>query len=278
MTNHPSQEEAVSLTGVAETLLWPLWMRTEQARKDDGFFEDPLGIALIDKIKYDFAKFGKPNGWHAVRAKFSDDVVRRFLAEHPHGSVVALGEGLETQFWRVDNGTVRWFSVDLPESIAVRRRFLPSDRRNSLIACSALQPAWMDSLPRSNDAVLITAAGLLMYFSRQEVESLLRTIAARLPGAELFCDMIPKWYSQKTQKGLYTTARYRAPSMPFGLNQSEIAAFFRDAGGFEVIKATTYPEAYPSWSPVSAALMWIPWLRELAPSLVHARARRLTSA
>jgi hypothetical protein len=34
--------------------------------------------------------------------------VRRFLVEHPEGTVVALGEGLETQFWRVDNGLVRW--------------------------------------------------------------------------------------------------------------------------------------------------------------------------
>jgi hypothetical protein len=30
-------------------------------------------------------------------------VVRRFVAQHPAGTVVALGEGLETQFWRVDN-------------------------------------------------------------------------------------------------------------------------------------------------------------------------------
>jgi O-methyltransferase involved in polyketide biosynthesis len=32
-----------------------------------------------------------------------DREVRRFLAAHPGGTVVALGEGLETQFWRVDN-------------------------------------------------------------------------------------------------------------------------------------------------------------------------------
>ena len=30
--------------------------------------------------------------------------------------MVALGEGLETQFWRVDNGRVRWLTVDCPRS------------------------------------------------------------------------------------------------------------------------------------------------------------------
>jgi O-methyltransferase involved in polyketide biosynthesis len=56
---------------------------------------------------------------------------RRFLAANPDGTVVALGEGLETQFWRVDNGRVRWLTVDLPETIAAasRRRKLgdPTD-------------------------------------------------------------------------------------------------------------------------------------------------------
>lgn len=33
-----------------------------------------------------------------------DDAVRDFLAAHPDGTVVTLAEGLETQYWRVDNG------------------------------------------------------------------------------------------------------------------------------------------------------------------------------
>ena len=41
---------------------------------------------------------------------------------HPAGTVVALGEGLETQFWRPDNGRVRWLSVDLPAADRSDRR------------------------------------------------------------------------------------------------------------------------------------------------------------
>jgi len=45
-----------------------------------------------------------------------DEQVRRFLEEHPDGTVVGLAEGLETQAWRVDNGRMlfdvipRWAS------------------------------------------------------------------------------------------------------------------------------------------------------------------------
>ncbi|PYF02228.1 O-methyltransferase involved in polyketide biosynthesis [Rhodopseudomonas faecalis] len=272
MTDRQSPNNNFALTGVAETLLWPLWTRTTEARKLNGFFDDPIGIALIDHLDYDFAKFGRPNGWHAVRSKFSDNLIRRFLAAHPHGTVVALGEGLETQFWRTDNGSVHWISVDLPDAIAVRRRFLPPEPRNSLIACSALDAAWMDAVSAA-EPVFVSAAGLLMYFTRPEVEGLLRAIAERLPNAELFCDLIPPWLSRRTLKGLYTTRRYRTPAMPFGLGIDDIPVFLAGAGGFVVLQSVTYPQAFPEWSPVGAAAMRIPWLRRHAPSLVHAHLR-----
>ena len=60
-----------------------------------------------------------------------DAAVRRFLGSHPAGTVVALGEGLETQFWRLDNGQVRWLTVDLPETMDLRHRLLPDGPRQS---------------------------------------------------------------------------------------------------------------------------------------------------
>jgi O-methyltransferase involved in polyketide biosynthesis len=58
--------------------------------------------------------------------------------------VVALGEGLETQFWRVDDGRVRWLTVDLPMAVDVRRRLLGDDPpRRRTLAVSALDFSWM---------------------------------------------------------------------------------------------------------------------------------------
>lgn len=42
--------------------------------------------------------------WQALRAACFDRQVVRFLSDRPDATVVALGEGLGTQFWRVDNG------------------------------------------------------------------------------------------------------------------------------------------------------------------------------
>jgi O-methyltransferase involved in polyketide biosynthesis len=61
---------------------------------------------------------------------------------------VALGKGLETQFWRVGNGRVTWLSVDLPESISLRDELLPGSPRQRRLARSALiRAGWTRSIP-----------------------------------------------------------------------------------------------------------------------------------
>ena len=115
----------VDLSGVPQTLLWNLGRRAAAARTASSLLDDPLAIEVAGRLQYDFGDASRGAKWHAVRVATFDDAVRRFLSEHPAGTVVALGEGLETQFWRVDNGRVRWLSVDLPATLELRQQVLP---------------------------------------------------------------------------------------------------------------------------------------------------------
>jgi O-methyltransferase involved in polyketide biosynthesis len=85
--------------------------------------------------------------------------------------VVELAAGLETQFQRCDDGQVRWHCVVLPDAIAVRERFLPASSRCRYIGKSALDLSWLDDVEGSN-GVFVTAQGLFMYFTEQEVRGL----------------------------------------------------------------------------------------------------------
>ena len=74
-----------------------------------------MSIEAVDRLDYPFAeRFGQLFPAHArvqaVRVRTFDREVEDFLRQSPNGTVVALGEGLETQFWRVDNGSVRWLA------------------------------------------------------------------------------------------------------------------------------------------------------------------------
>jgi O-methyltransferase involved in polyketide biosynthesis len=219
----PRTSGKIVLDGVPETLLWPLYNRAAFASRPGALLQDPRAVQIRDAIDYPFARhFGKPNEAHALRALRFDDEVRRFLSAHPDGTVVALGEGLETGFWRVDNGRVRWLAVDLPETIALRSRWLPDTDRHKSLACSALDFRWMDEVDRSR-GVFLMAEGLLMYFEPRDVERLLAACAERFPGSEMMFDVIPRWLSQKTLRGWHLTKHYRTPPMPWGIDVSEQA-------------------------------------------------------
>ena len=113
--------------------------------------------------------------------------------------MVALGEGLETQFWRVDNGRVRWLSVDLPATLELRRRVLPEGPRQASFAGSALDLGWLAQLDPAAP-VLVTAQGLLMYFQRDEVHELIAAIAERLPGSSFVFDAVPEKMFELVQR------------------------------------------------------------------------------
>lgn len=216
----------VALDGVSETLLWTLYHRAMEARHPDTVLDDPMAVDLLDGIDYPFERrFGKGDlgtaQGQALRARTFDEQIRRFLADHPDGTVVALGEGLETQFWRVDNGRVHWVSVDLPDIVALRGRLLPDEAQIRSVACSVLDERWMDDVDAAGP-VMFTAQGLLMYLQPGQVRWLIARLAARFPGASLVLDTVPRWFSERTVRGrMKTREGYVAPPMPWGVNPSE---------------------------------------------------------
>ena len=137
----------------------------------------------------------------------------------PDGTVVALGEGLETQFWRVDNGRVRWVTVDLPrDASGCAGELLPQSSRQRLLARSALDPGWMGEVDASH-GMLLTAQGLLMYFEYDEVRRLVAACAERFPGGALVFDAVPCWLSVRSRSGKFKgTGSYRPPPWHWGLN------------------------------------------------------------
>lgn len=216
----------VQLSGVPETLLWTLYYRATEARRADTVLPDEMAVDLLDRIDFPFSeRFGavgaNPAQVEGLRSRRFDAEVRAFLAAHPDGTVVALGEGLETQFWRVDNGLVSWLTVDLPETIDVRRRVLPRTDRQRLLACSALDDRWLGEVDTSK-GVLITAQGLLMYFQECDVHRLIATCADRIPGGTMLFDAIPRWVNAPGASAMMQTpSGYRCPPRPWAINANE---------------------------------------------------------
>lgn len=220
-----SQERLTpGLSGVQETMLWSLHDRASEAMRASGRLRDPACVQIYRSIEYDFyGHFGKPTGLSPARAAKMDVILRRWLARYPTGFVVSLGEGLETQAFRVDNGSMTWLTVDLLDAIQFRERFITPTARFRHLAMSALDFAWMEHVD-DRTRVFIIAQGLLMYFDRDAVRHLLLAISERFPGAEMLFDVLPH---VSTGQSHSVTADWTSPSMPWGLDRDEVAATLR---------------------------------------------------
>lgn len=264
----------IALNGVPETMLWTLHNRASEALRPDAWLRDDHAVRIYRSIPYDYERsFGKPDGSHAIRSLAFDAAVKRWLGEHPGGTVVELACGLETQFLRVDDGRVRWCCVDLPEAMAVRERFLPPSERCRHIARSALDLTWIDDLGESGP-VFVSMQGLLMYFEEEEVRSLLSAILSRLPGSTLMFDVIPRWFSTKTLKGYQKTPHYRTPRMPWGVNRDEIERQLKTWGlplgsyaEEPYRKFRVFPWGLAPW------MARLPWLGRRMPAIVRIEGR-----
>lgn len=215
------------LNGVQETMLWALHERASVAKRCDNRFHDPECVRIYDSIDYDFAgHFGTAGSLAAVRAARIDQAIRDWLSVHQYGFIVSLGEGLETQAYRVDNGTMQWLSVDLPDAIAWREHFMQPTERFRHLGMSALDERWMDYVD-DRRGVYIVAQGLLMYFRPEEVRKLFVTIARRFPGGRMIFDLVARSLSEATEQGHEVTQSWTSPVMPWGLNRDEVVTTLR---------------------------------------------------
>ena len=184
------------LKDVPETLLYPLISRYVETKKRDGAIYDPKSVEILDALDYDVAGtklFTISKLGICLRTSIIDEYVLAFLDAHPEGVVVNLGCGLDTRFHRVDNGAVRWFDLDLPETIDLRKHFFVETDRYRFVAKSALDLSWVDSIPRGQKTFFIME-GFSYYFHEKEVRTMLSTIREHFPGAELAMEAFDPFY------------------------------------------------------------------------------------
>jgi len=245
--NRPTHPSA-ALTGVSETALMTLNGRANQAGRPDAIIEDPLAIRLRDALTttygVDYDKFGLRGQEMALRSLAVDKCAIAYLRAHPKATVVALAEGFQTSFWRLDNAIpdaqFRWISVDLPPVIELRERLLPESPRITNLGQSALDYSWMDRVDDSS-GVFITAEGLLMYLQPDEAMDLIAQCAKRFPGAEMFFDLPPTIIKKVAPNGIRATKSYRVPPMPFSLSINQLSALVGPMPGLTAVHDIPMP-------------------------------------
>jgi O-methyltransferase involved in polyketide biosynthesis len=182
---------------VAETLLIPLYCRALESKRADALMRDESAIRLVEQIEYDFTRIqlaGHDRVALILRVQQFDGQARHFLECNPDGVVVHIGCGLDTRFERVDNGQVRWYDLDLPEVIELRRKLLGETQKQAqgrahVLATSVFETGWLEEIQlQAGGRVLFLAEGVFPYFEEERLKSLFLRLMEKFPGAELVCD------------------------------------------------------------------------------------------
>jgi len=190
------------LRNVPETLLYSLKARYIETKKKGGVLSDIKSVEILDALQYDFTKAKLvviPQIGMCLRTIIIDTQVKKFLADNPDGVVVNIACGLDTRFPRVDNGRVRWFDLDMPEAIEIRRHFFQETDRYRFVAKSALDPSWPDEIPKGHKTLIIIE-GLSFYFSEEENKQMLKIINDDFPGADCLIEIMAAWFVKMTAK------------------------------------------------------------------------------
>jgi O-methyltransferase involved in polyketide biosynthesis len=179
----------VTLTPEQETLLITLYAK---AQPDNPLFFDPQAQEILNQVDYDFARLRVPYKTVVLicqRAKKLDTVTRDFLRQHPQAVVLQLGCGLDSRFWRVDDGRVSWYDLDMPAVIELRHNFFAEDERYQMISASVTDLDWVETVHSGGRPVLVVAEGLLMYLDEADVRRLALRLRESFPGCRLIADV-----------------------------------------------------------------------------------------
>lgn len=172
-------EEKINISGVPETMLQTLYARAKESQKENHKIYDQKAIDIISKLNYDFSLADKDMTMSLgviARTIVLDKMVKEYIQKHEQSTIINIACGLDTRFYRVDNGKIRWYNLDLPMTINVRKKFLKEDGRVSMIAKSAMDESWKDDIENFQQPILFIIEGLTMYLSQEDVQKIFSII------------------------------------------------------------------------------------------------------
>lgn len=185
------EAEKVHIKKDKETYLPTVYGKALDNRSKNPILGDKFADEAIRKIDFDFDKIYVKGGEISlpIRAKHLDGWTREFLAANPNSTVLHLGCGLDSRVFRIDpSTTVRWYDVEMPDVIEIRRKIYPDRHGYKLISSSVTDPHWLDQIP-GNCPVLVVAEGMMSYITEKEVVELFNRITEKFPHGDIIFDV-----------------------------------------------------------------------------------------
>lgn len=186
----------IQLGQIQETLLLPLTARIVETKHKNGILSDPKSVEIGENLNFNYRQIENKIteigvAGLATRAVQFDLQIKSFQQQQPKGKILTLGAGLDTYYYRCDNGQNQWYDLDLEDSMHLRKQLLPiPNERVHYITKSLFDVSWIKDIGSIEEGLLILVPGVFPYFEEEEVMNFLKIIAPQLAGANILFDII----------------------------------------------------------------------------------------
>jgi O-methyltransferase involved in polyketide biosynthesis len=254
------------LNGSTETMLQSFYARAMYSKNPNNRFKDAKAEEIVSKLDYDFGKAAKDSamsGGVIARTVVFDELVGDFIEKYPDCMVVNIACGLDTRFYRMDNGKLTWYNIDLPETIEVRDSVYHESGRISTIGCSAFDPAWAEKV-KVRGRMLFVIEGLTMYLTGDQVKQMLGIIRDNFDNAYVMMECIcPKFINKEgVEKSIQSTGAV----FTWGANCFDELGSIGE--GFRKVKDDNILRGMPMVNPAFKLITWLPFLKKVAQKIL----------
>ncbi len=216
----------IDLGPVQKTLFLPVWARAMESQKSKPLLIDNTAVKIMEIIDYDFTKIMETISeivqisWIA-RCKRFDDIINNFIKRHPYGTIVNIGCGMDTTYERLNNGSIRWYDLDLPDVINLRQIFIEENSKREFISSSFLDPSWFEKI-KINDSALFISANVFWYIKENLMEEFFKNIANTFNNLEMLFDVASPIGVKFGNELLEKTGMNSSPHWQWGLKDKSV--------------------------------------------------------
>lgn len=267
----------IEMTGVPETMIQTLYARAMESEREGHFIYDKKAMEIVKEMDYDFTKAKEDammrNGVVA-RTIVLDELVQNYVTEHPNAVVINIACGLDTRFYRVDNGKLRWFNLDLPVTIEVRKKFLEETGRVSVLPYSAMDEAWAEEVHKTLNAeteidnetrpTLVIIEGLTMYLSKEDVQKIFAIIRKHFTAATVLVETMSPFVVKHIKEKSIEASKAK---FTWGVKNGRILA--KELPGFEPVKDVSLVEGMKKLYPIYGIIGKIPAVRNISNQIIE---------
>lgn len=248
----------MTLSNVSKTAIVTLRSHVIEANRRPPLIHDPMAAVCLERLQALATNADDRNIFEhklsrsltshiAIRARKYDAIVNAYIAAHPGCTVINMGCGFDTRFWRIDNRNCCYTDLDLPAVIELKKTVLADELEYEVIGASVLDSAWIEQVTATNNRhFVLVAEGLFMYLPRPAVIELFRQFAAKFADSQLVFEVVTEKYTRGLWKKI-VEMKFRSEmgvdagtSYNFGVKRgAEIADF---APGLKVIDEWSFVE------------------------------------